>query len=115
MRSARIRNVLAVSAPALLMAVVGAGCSGDESSSRHDLPGRPQAVATIVGDGLVPGDGRAPDPTSVPTTAPPRPIGRPVIPVPAHAPVTRRPVELPVVVTTTSTAQAATATAVPGG
>lgn len=104
MRSVRgIRNVLAMAAPALLVVVVGAGCGGDEASSRQELPDSPRPVATI-GEGLVPGERRAPGPAPVTTTAPPRPIGRPSSPVPAnHVPVTRPPLWLAGVVTTTST------------
>jgi hypothetical protein len=89
MRSVRgIRGVLALSAPALLVAVVGVGCSGHEASSRQELPGSPQPVATIVGDGLLPGDQRAPGAPTVTTQVPRPPIGRTLSPVPKPVPVT---------------------------
>jgi len=111
MQSVRgIRNVLAISAAALLAAVVGVGCGGDQASSGQDSPDRPQPVATFVGDGLVPGDQRAPDPAPVTTTAPRRPIGKPQLPVPPPAPVTttRPQSQLPGAVTTASTSPPAT-------
>jgi hypothetical protein len=92
MRSIRgMRNLHVISAAVVLVVVVGVGCGGDEASSRQELPdGGPQRVATFVGDGLVPGDQRAPNASPV-TTTPTRPIGRPLRPVPAPTPVTRTP------------------------
>jgi hypothetical protein len=115
MRSVRgNRNLLATSAAVVLVVVAGVGCGGDEASSRQELPGVPQPVATIVDDGrdgLLPGDQRAPGSASV-TTTPTRPIGRPLNPVPVHrTPVTRPPSRLTEVVTTTSTPPAIPATA----
>jgi len=105
----RIRNVLAISAAAFLAVVVGVGCGGDQASSGQESPDRPQPVATIIGDGLVPGDQRAPGPAPVTTTAPRQPIGRAQRPVPPPAPVTTRPpLQLQGAVTTTSTPPAAT-------
>jgi hypothetical protein len=112
MQSVRgIRNVLAISAAALLAVVVGVGCGGDQASSGQEAPDRPQPVATIVGDGLVAGDQQAPGPAPVTTTAPRQPIGRPQRPVPPDTPVTTgAPLQPAGVVTTTSTTPA-TATA----
>ena len=105
MRSVRrMRGVLAIAAPALLAAMVGAGCSSHEASGQ-ELPDRAQPVATVVGDGLLPGDRQLPGgaPT-VTTKVPARPIGRTSSPVPAHrTPVTRTPLVLPGVETTTTT------------
>jgi hypothetical protein len=104
MRSVRgIRSVLAVAAPALLAAVVGVGCGGHEASGRQEPPDRPQPVATVVGDGLLPGDRRAPAGAPTVTTATQPPIGKTSSPVPAQTPVTRAPLLLAGVVTTTST------------
>jgi hypothetical protein len=93
----------------MLVVVVTVGCGGDEaSSSRQELPGRPQSVATFVGDGLLPGEQRTPGPAAATTTST-RPIGRPLNPVPANrTPVTRPPLQfMEVVTTTTSTSPAA--------
>lgn len=124
MRSVRgNRNLVAMSAMVVLSVVAGVGCSGDEASSRQELPGGPhQPVATIADDGrngllpydgrdgLLPGDQRAPGPAAV-TTTPTRPIGRPSNPVPANRTlVTRPPLQLTGVVTTTSTPPATTTT-----
>jgi hypothetical protein len=77
-------GVLALSAPALLVALLGVGCGGHQASSQ-ELPKSPEPVATIAGDGLLPGDRKAPDPTPTVTTAAPRPpIGRTKSPVPAR-------------------------------
>ena len=85
MRSVRgIRGVLALAAPALLVAVLGVGCGGNQASSQ-ELPESPQPVATI-GEGLLPGDRRAPDATPAVTTAPRLPIGRTKSPVPVRTP-----------------------------
>ena len=93
-----IRNVLAMSAPALLVVVVGIGCGGVQASSTEQLPDGSQPVATIVGDvQLFPGDQRAPDPARVTTTTARRPIGKPLRPVPRPAPT-------PTVPTATTTA-----------
>jgi len=111
MRSVRgIRGVLAIAAPALLAAMVGVGCRSDQASGQP-LPARPEPVATVTGDGLLPGDHRLPGgPPTVTTAVPGRPIGRPSSPVPANRmPVTRPPLVLPGVETTT------TDTTVPGG
>jgi hypothetical protein len=104
MRSVRRNRNFAVPAAVMLVVVVTVGCGGDEaSSSRQELPGRPQPVGTFVGDGLLPGDQRAPDRAAVTTTST-RPIGRPSNPVPANrTPVTRPPLRLTEVITTTST------------
>ena len=112
MRSVREnRNHLALSAAVLLVVVVGAGCGSEEASSRQELPGGSQPVATIADEGLLPGDQQAPGPAAVTTTAPHWPIGRPLHPVPANrVPVTRPPLQLEAV-TTTSTAPATTTTA----
>jgi hypothetical protein len=106
MRSVRgIRGILAVVAPALLVAMVGAGCGGHEASGRHEPPDRLQPVATSVGDGLLPGDRRAPVGAPNVTKATQPPIGKTSSPVPVHTPVTRAPLLLTEVVTTTSTSQ----------
>ena len=88
MRSVRgIGGVLALAAPAVLVAVLGVGCGGHQASGQ-ELPESPEPVATIVGDGLLPGDRRAPDATSTVTTAPRPPIGRTKSPVPVRTPPT---------------------------
>lgn len=111
MRSVRGNRNLAMPAAVLLVVGVAVGCGGDEASSRRqELPGRPQSVATFVGDGLLPGDQRAPVPAAVTTTST-RPIGRPSNPVPANrTPVTRPPLQWTEIVTTTSTPPATTTT-----
>jgi len=87
MRSVRgIRGVLALLAPALLVAVVGVGCGGHKASSQ-ELPDSSHPEARIVGDGLLPGDRRAPGVAPVTTTRPPPPIGRTSSPVPPPVPV----------------------------
>ena len=99
-----MRAVKGMSAAVLLAVVAGVGCGGDEASSRQELPGGgPEPVATIVSEGgLSPGDQRAPGSPAV-TTTPTRPIGRPLNPVPANrTPVTRAPLRLTEVVTTTT-------------
>jgi hypothetical protein len=105
MRSVRgIRGVLAIGAPALLAAVVGVGCRSDQAAGQ-ELPARAEPVATIVGDGLLPGDQRLPGGAPTVTTAVPhRPIGTTSSPVPANrTPVTRTPVFFPGVETTITT------------
>jgi len=107
MRSVRgNRHLFSMSAAMALVVVAGVACGGNEASSRPELPGGPQPVATIVGDGasgLVPGEQRAPGSPAVTTTTPTRPIGRPLNPVPVNRTlVTRAPVPLTEVVTTTS-------------
>ena len=86
MRSVRgIGGVLALSAPAVLVAMLGVGCGGNQASSQ-ELPESPQPVATIVvGEGLLPGDRRAPDAKLTVTTTT-RPIGRSSSPVSARTP-----------------------------
>ena len=82
MRSVRgIGGVLAVAAPAVLVALFGVGCGGHQASGQ-ELPDSPEPVTTIVGDGLLPGDRRAPDAKLAVTTTT-RPIGRSSSPVPA--------------------------------
>ena len=112
MRSVRRNRNFAVPAAVMLVVVVAVRCGGDEaSSSRQELPGHPQPVGTFVGDGLLPGDQRAPDRAAVTTTTSTRPIGRPSNPVPANrTPVTRPPLQLTEVVTTPSTSPAAVTT-----
>ena len=107
-----MRAVREMSAAVLLVVVVGVGCGGDEASSRQEVPVLgSQSVETIVGDALVPGDQRAPGPAVV-TTTPTRPIGRALHPVPANrTPVTRSPLRMTEVVTTTSPSPATTTTA----
>jgi hypothetical protein len=106
-----------MSAPVLLVAVVGVGCGGDQASSGQQLPGGSEPVATIVGEGqqgqLLPGDQRELGPALVTTTAPRRPVGRPKIPVLPHAPVTRPPLQIQGI-TTTSTVVTTTSTTAPG-
>ena len=104
MRSVRRNRNLAMPAAVWLVVVMAVGCGGDEaSSSRQEVPGRPQPVGTFVGDGLLPGDQRAPDRATATTTST-RPIGRPLNPLPANrTPVTRPPFQLTEVITTTST------------
>lgn len=106
MRSVRrSRRVLAIAAPVLL-AVVGAGCRGRQASSQ-ELPDRPEPVATILGEGLLPGDRSAPGPPTVTTETRRPPIGRTSSPVPAdYTPETRPPLVWPEVVTTTVTSPA---------
>ncbi len=88
MRSVRgIGGVLALAAPAVLVAVLGVGCGGRQASSQ-ELPESPEPVATIVGDGLLPGDRRAPDPPTVTTAAIRIPIARTKTPVPVSTPPT---------------------------
>lgn len=104
MRSVRgIRGLLAIGAPALLAAVVGAGCRGDQASGQ-ELPNRPEPVAAVVDDGLLPGDRKLPGGAPTVTTAVrAKPIGRTSSPVPAnHTPETRPPLVLPGVETTTT-------------
>ena len=115
MRSVRgNRNRLAMSAAVVLFVVAGVGCGGEEASSRQELPGGPQPVATIADDGFLPGDQRAPDTATVTTTAPRLPIGRPSRPVPANrTPVTRPALHLEAVTTTSTSAPTTTATTAP--
>lgn len=87
MRSVRrIGGMLAPAAPALLVAMFGAGCGGNQASVQ-ERPASPEPVVAIVGDGLLPGDRRAPDGKLAATTTT-RPIGRPSLPVPARTPPT---------------------------
>jgi hypothetical protein len=99
-----MRGVLAIGAPALLAAMVGVGCRGHQASGQ-ELPDRPEPVATVVGDGLLPGDRKLPGAAPTVTTAvPSMPIGRTSAPVPAHHTAeTRPPLVLPGVETTTTT------------
>ena len=84
MRSVRgMRGVLALAAPAVLVAVLGVGCGGEQASG-EELPESPEPVATIVSDRLLPGDQRAPDAPTVATQAPRPPIGRTKSPVPVR-------------------------------
>ena len=117
MRSVRgIRGVLAIGAPALLAAMVGVGCRGDQAAGQ-ELPDRPEPVPTVVGDRpLLPGDQRLPGaPPAAAKAVPARPIGRTSSPVPANrTPVTRPPVVLPGVETTSTTTDGSTTSATPG-
>jgi hypothetical protein len=99
-----IRGLLAVGAAALLTAVVGIGCR-DHQASGHEPPGRPEPVARIVEDVLLPGDRTLPGGAPTVTTAvPSAPIGRTSSPVPTNrTPLTRPPLVLPRVETTTTT------------
>ena len=81
-------GVLALSAPAVLVAVLGVGCGGHQASGQ-EVRESPEPVATIVGDGVLAGERRAPDATPTVTTAAPRPpIGRTKSPVPVRTPPT---------------------------
>jgi hypothetical protein len=87
MRSVR-RNagILALPAPAVVVALLGVGCGGHQASSQGPRES-PEPVATIAGEGLLPGDRKPPDPTPTVTTAAPRPpIARTKSPVPARTP-----------------------------
>ena len=88
MRSVRgMKGVLALAAPAVLVAVLGVGCGGDQASGQEFLES-PEPVATFAGDGLLPGDRRAPDgPTVTPKAFRP-PLGRAKIPMPVGPPPT---------------------------
>jgi hypothetical protein len=106
MRSVRgIRGVVAVGVPALLAAVVGVGCRSDQASG-SERPDRAEPAATVVDEGLLqPGDRRLPGgaPTVI-TAVTPRPIGRTSSRVPANrTPVTRTPLVLPGIETSTTT------------
>ena len=107
-----MRSVRGMSAAVLLVVVVGGGCGGDEASSPQQVPVvGTQSVETIVGDAPLPGDQRAPDQAPVTTTSR-LPIGRPLRPVPANRTrVTRPPLQLTEVGTTTSTSPTTTTTA----
>lgn len=78
-----MNSVLTRAAPAVLVAVLGVGCGGDQASGQ-ELPESPEPVATIVTDGIVPGDRRAPDAPTVTTQTPRPPIGRTKSPVPVR-------------------------------
>ena len=86
MRSVRgIGGVLALAAPALLVAMFGVGCGGNQASGQERPESPEPVVVAIVGDGLLPGDRRAPDAKLAVTTTT-RPIGRSSSPVPARTP-----------------------------
>jgi len=104
----RMRGVLALG----VLAVVGVGCSSHQASGQEIPDRRPEPVATVVGDGLLPGDQRVPGAAPKATTAvPAAPIGKTSSPVPAdHTAETRPPVVLPGVVTVVSTATTAATT-----
>jgi len=107
----RIAHVVGpVLVPALLVVAATAGCGGGHRPSGQVLPG-PQARlgATVAGDGVLPGDQRQPD-SAARTTTTTVPIGRTSSPVVRPlVPVTRPPLQLGVV-TTTSTSPAAITT-----
>ena len=68
MRSVRgTGGVRSLAAPAVLVALLGVGCGGHQASGQG-LPESPEPVATVVVDGLVPGDRRAPDAKLAATT-----------------------------------------------
>ena len=86
MRSVRgIGGVLAFAAPALLVAMFGVGCGGDQPSGQERPESPEPVVVSIVDDGLFPGDRRAPDAKLAVTTTT-RPIGRSSSRVPARTP-----------------------------
>ena len=61
MRSVRgMWGVRSLAVPAVLLALLGVGCGGHQASGQG-LPESPEPVATVVGDGFLPGDQRAPD------------------------------------------------------
>ena len=110
-----IRGVLAIGAPALLAAMVGAGCRSDQAVGQ-ELPARAEPVATVGDEGLLPGDQRLPGGTPTVTTAvPQRPLGKTSSPVPAdRTPVTRAPVVFPGIEPTTATSTTSTTDALAG-
>lgn len=88
MRSVRgMRGVLALAAPAVVVAVLGVGCGGEQVSGQ-ELPQSPEPVATIVTEGILPGDRRAPDGPTVTTQVFRPPLGRAKIPMPVRTPST---------------------------
>lgn len=88
MRSVRgMRGVIALAAPAVLVAVLGVGCGGEQVSGQ-ELPESPEPVATVITDGILPGDRRAPDGLTVTTKAFRPPLGRAKIPMPVRPPPT---------------------------
>jgi hypothetical protein len=89
MRSVRgIGRFLAPVAPALLVAMFGVGCGGNQASGQERPESPEPVVVAIVGDGLLPGDRRAPVARTVTTAEPRLPIGRTKSPVPVRAPPT---------------------------
>jgi hypothetical protein len=118
MRSVRgIRGVLAIGAPALLAAMMGAGCRSDQAVGQQPPPARTEPMVTVVDvDRLLPGDQRLPGGTPTVTTAPAqRPIARTSSPVPTdRTPMTRTPVVFPGVETTTTTSTTSTIGALSG-
>jgi hypothetical protein len=97
-------NHLSMVVSASLVAAVAAACGGHQASGQVVPDRQTRLVATNSGEGLRPGDQRAPDraPT-VTTTAPQPPIGRTSSPAPLPVPVTRPPGLVVGAVTTTGT------------
>lgn len=88
MRSVRgMKGVFALAAPAVLVAVLGVGCGGDQASGQ-ELPESPEPVATVVTEGVLPGDRRVPDGPTVTTKVFHPPIARAKIPMPVRPPPT---------------------------
>ena len=88
MRSVRgMRGVITLAGPAVLVAVLGVGCGGDQASGQ-ELPESPEPVATVITDGILPGDRRAPDGPTVTTKVFRPPLGRAKIPIPVSPPPT---------------------------
>lgn len=88
MRTVRkMRGLLGLAASVVLVAVLGVGCGGDQATG-PELPESPEPVETIVIDGILPGDRRAPDAPTVTAQTPRPPIGRTKSPVPVRTPPT---------------------------
>ena len=77
MRSGTVVCRSKMAAGLLLTAVLAVGCAGSEASGqeRPDISGQP-AATRISGEGLLPGDQRAPGPPTVTTAARRWPIGK---------------------------------------
>ena len=78
-----MRGVLAVAVSAMLVAGLGVGCGGDQATGQ-EFPESAEPVATIVTEGILPGDRRVPDAPTVTTQTSRPPIGRTKSPVPVR-------------------------------
>ena len=88
--------------PVMLVAAVAAGCGGHQTSGQVVPNSQGRLVSTVSGEDVHPGDRRAPYGAAAVTTTTQPPIGRTASPVPSGVPVSRPPLMLGAVATTST-------------